>query len=193
MKIKICPVFFVFWFIYIICCDTEFLLHIFVSSIIHEAAHLCTFSFLGVRIEKTELLPFGISVKLHDETALSCKNEIICAFAGPFANMIFGIIIAVINSGKNITDADNLALCSFALFVFNLIPIFPLDGGRILWFVLLEKNDFLSARQIMRRTEYIGICCLSVIGTVLFAIFGNLSVILICIYLIYFIAFENKY
>ena len=189
MKIKIHPLFFVFWVIFALIGDTEFILYIFIAAAFHEAAHICAFTSYGAELDSIQLLPFGISATVKNAAVLSCKKEIICAAAGPITNLV---LTAVTMLPKDIiSGADTLAYCSFALFLINIMPSLPLDGGRILWFALLTFLPYKKAKKISDCTNIITTAALLTIGVVFAVQSGNISVLMIGGYLVIYIVFKS--
>ena len=98
---------------------------------------------LGLKVDKLRVMPIGFAISFKIDTKnynrkvlkanlLRIKKTII-AFAGPLVNLIF--IISFLLYGKeklfNIRT-DTLIYANILIFLFNMIPIYPLDGGRIL-------------------------------------------------------------
>ena len=189
MKLKVHPLFFIFWAIFALLGDTEFILYIFIAAAIHEAAHIFAYTFFGAEINCIMLLPFGISATLKNAAKLSCKKEILCAAAGPFANIILTSVI-LLPSGA-ISGTENLTYCSIALFLINILPVLPLDGGRILWFILLSFFSYQKAKKI---TDIINTVIASLIlaaGIIVILEIGNISLFMIGTYLIIYTIFKS--
>ncbi|MBR5542964.1 MAG: site-2 protease family protein [Oscillospiraceae bacterium] len=98
---------------------------------LHEAAHLFAIRCFGGTIEKIDIRAFGIRVNVPELKYMSYKKEIIIAAAGPLA----GIVAAGVSLlAANIFKSEGLfffAGINFVITAINLIPVFPLDGGRI--------------------------------------------------------------
>ncbi|MBQ9314059.1 MAG: site-2 protease family protein [Clostridia bacterium] len=88
--------------------------------IMHELAHMIVAILLKVDIEEITLLPFGATAKYSGKMNL-CK-EFFIALAGPLASLLFAFIY----------HNDTYFKVNLLILVFNLIPIYPLDGGRML-------------------------------------------------------------
>ncbi|WP_066632568.1 M50 family metallopeptidase [Desulfolucanica intricata] len=135
----------------------------------HEMAHAVAARRLGVLVSEVELLPFGGVVRMGSDLALDPHKETCVALAGPFSNIVlFGLGLALKNNG--IWD-DQLGpyflQCNLIVALFNLLPVLPLDGGRV-------YRAFLAGRTGYKKATYraatwaqvwaIGIVLLGAIG-----------------------------
>lgn len=108
-------------------------------GLIHEISHLMTSRKFGIPIKKLRIMPFGIELQLETSYISDPIHEIMIAFAGPFSNVIM-LISAYILNKYNILNKDftnYFIIVNFIMAVLNLIPIVPLDGGRILKSILI--------------------------------------------------------
>ena len=93
---------------------------------IHEAGHLLAIWFLGADARKIQVGSTG--AKIH--TAFSEPwRELLCAAAGPTASLLLLLVAKLF---------PRIALCGFVQGLYNLLPIYPLDGGRMLCSALKE-------------------------------------------------------
>jgi Zn-dependent protease/predicted transcriptional regulator len=113
-------------------------LFFFLSIVIHELAHSIMANHLGIEIKQITLFIFGGISQLTSE-AKKPRDELLISVVGPLTSIILGIIfwmgkILVHTYVSAITSAvfDYLAWINVFLGIFNLIPGFPLDGGRVL-------------------------------------------------------------
>lgn len=138
---------------------TEFLifgiintLFILFSILIHELAHAFMAQRYGLVVKEIELNLIGGFTKINEEpTTPSSEQNIV--LVGPISNLIFGIILLIVFNNILIDLPDWLYISLFysgisnlVLAFFNLIPAFPLDGGRILRAILWSNyKDFYLA------------------------------------------------
>ncbi|MFQ5736078.1 MAG: site-2 protease family protein [Thermodesulfobacteriota bacterium] len=123
---------------------------LFACVLIHELSHSVTANRLGLDIHEITLFIFGGVAQLTKEPE-DAKTELKIAIAGPIASavlaVIFGVLAAVVrNTPYQILYAifAYLSLINIVLLVFNMIPGFPLDGGRVLRALWWAKTGDLN-------------------------------------------------
>lgn len=107
---------------------------LFLIVLIHELGHVAAALRFGWRVREVKLLPFGGVVEVEEAGALPVREEMWVAAAGPLQNVwlaaigwvlgVFGIV--------NGDWADFFVRANLLLILFNLLPILPLDGGKLL-------------------------------------------------------------
>ncbi|MDD4569575.1 MAG: hypothetical protein PHE70_05565 [Tepidanaerobacteraceae bacterium] len=132
---------------------------------VHECAHIFIGKELGLKIEELELSPFGGRIKvILDDT--SSEAEMLTALAGPFANFVtVGVIIFLLKQ-KFISAELSEQLIHYQLMLgfFNIIPAFPLDGGRIFALWLRQHVSYTSSVRIASKMGKILAIVLLAIG-----------------------------
>lgn len=147
----------------------------FASAILHESGHLLTAKVLGYTIEKVTVLPMGINGKIKEEITDKTHNFLI-SLAGPFVNMIIAL-------GASKYNLYNVAICNIYMLVFNLLPVLPLDGGRI--FSSFYDNEKLN--QIIKFFTYA-----VVIFTLLSDFINNSTINVSLIWVLLFTCFSDS-
>jgi Zn-dependent protease/CBS domain-containing protein len=142
-------------------------LFLFACVTLHELGHAVMAQRFGIKVEDITLLPFGGLARLRT-IPREPKKELAIAIAGPLVNVAIFLILAlaggfVYRNQTNITpdflldelDRGNanslliyLMLANVILVLFNLIPAFPLDGGRVLRALLALKLPWERATRI---------------------------------------------
>ena len=112
------------WALLVLCLPVQWLLAALAAACIHEAGHtmavcLCRGKVISLRI--------GISGAALRTACISPGKEILCSLAGPFASILCLLLIPV---------CPMVALCGFFQGIYNLLPVYPLDGGRVLLGIL---------------------------------------------------------
>jgi Zn-dependent protease len=128
---------------------------LFFSIIIHEFAHSVVARHYGIPMNGITLFIFGGVAEMGDEPP-NAKSEFLMAIAGPLTSFLiaacaFGVGSALAASGALGIAAvfSYLAWINTALGLFNLVPAFPLDGGRVLRAAIwAKKGDIVASTRI---------------------------------------------
>lgn len=112
------------------------------AAVLHELGHILAARCFGGRAEVLSLAVTGAELKFSYPAVLSYGAESIVALAGPAANLLVGV-------GALLLNARLLAMTSIVIGLFNLIPILPLDGGRILSNLLCEFAGIRASECVM--------------------------------------------
>ncbi len=107
----------------------------FLALLVHEAAHLLMAAALSLRVEGMELLPFGCEAKVSGMLYVSAEKEFLVAAAGPVASLALS---AVLMQMERTAFWEETYLLSTGLAAVNLLPVLPLDGGRMLYAIIVR-------------------------------------------------------
>jgi len=122
-----------------------------ITLILHEFAHAFMAKRLGYRLNQIKLMPYGASLS-GENTFFCAKDEILIALAGPMLNFILAISFVAIWWIEPITYVYTLDFvqANLAVGLTNCLPVFPLDGGRVLHGVLTIKHAQTKATKIVK-------------------------------------------
>ena len=150
-------------------------LWVLVFSLIHEGGHLLAIRLLGGGIRHFQSGGQGFGIGAY---ALSYRGEFWASFAGPLTSLGLALIFALL--GRLEFSIINLALA-----LMNLLPIYPLDGGRMLRAVLAETLPLSLQRPILQGVGLLFILPLLALAFWQFLASGyNVSLLFICFYLL---------
>lgn len=176
-------------------------LSVFVCVVLHEFGHALTAQRFGVDTVDIIVSPIGGIARMNYIPDKPIQ-EFFITLNGPLVNLILGIVIGAIMylvtgrfsfdlSTYNLDDPLEfirlLSLINFTLFLFNLIPAFPMDGGRILRSLLALKLGKLRATRI---ASFVGRAF--AVGFIIFGVF-NQQLILSLIGLFIFMMAKQEY
>lgn len=101
---------------------------------IHELSHILVAKFFCLKIEKIIVYPFGLSAYIPQLGYGSVFQEICIISAGPLSQVIFPSVFMLMVKGGMISQSfyEYLLMINANIMIFNLLPIYPLDGGRLL-------------------------------------------------------------
>lgn len=139
--------------------EVDNIIYLILFSILHELGHLLSLKICGGNADSLTLSFYGLALKYSN--TLSRNKELIIIASGPMVNLLLYLVLR-----------DNINL---ALFVLNMLPIFPLDGGRLVMLFSYKLSVALS------RVFTILIFVVSIIMVVKYKSF---SLLLISIYLV---------
>lgn len=158
--------------------------------LIHELAHLIVGILIGGRPKKMIISIFGISIEFYSYGKNKTFYKIIFFLIGPLINIIIGWI-----AYKFMEEGDKkiLVICTnFALGIFNLLPILPLDGGKIIKEILKVIIGFEKANDIVIFMSKCFLTILTMVYSVLILKIKNIMILFLIIYLWYLYNIEER-
>ena len=153
---------------------------LFAAVVLHELGHSLVAMRYGFPIDSITLWILGGIAQLTDQPE-DWKQEFLIALAGPFVSILVGVVsFAALLALPPRLDllrfvVGYLALMNFALAAFNLLPGFPMDGGRVLRALLARRRPFAQATKIAAEVGKTFALLLGILG-----LFGT-NIILIAI------------
>lgn len=125
-------------------------------AILHEFAHGLAAARVGYRLRRIVLMPYGAVIH-GDMEGISFKDEIFVALAGPLANVIcaLGFVALWWLFPDAYPYTDTAAFASAGIAAINVMPAYPLDGGRILFCALAKCKGEGFARKVCRAVSLV--------------------------------------
>lgn len=162
---------------------------------IHELFHLFAALLLGVRVKSVIVMPFGITLRLQDGYIRQPYKEVLVCLAGPFANVLMLTAVQLLRELFPWAEQSLFffAGLNWAMLLLNLLPVLPLDGGRVLKAVLTHSWGFVNAFNLLRRLTRVFAVILFVMGGILLVVTRlNVTLLLIGGFLFFHILEENQ-
>lgn len=114
---------------------------------VHEMGHGAAASFFSWRIKKIALLPFGGVAEMDEHGNRPLKEELIVVLAGPLQHVWMMALSYLLFIAGVFPEKWHLLFIEYNMMIllFNLIPIWPLDGGKLVFILLSMNNSFQEA------------------------------------------------
>lgn len=159
---------------------TLYSLYAVLFSFLHELAHITALKILHGRVRRLRTGAVGIAL---DTYGISYKDEMTVALAGPIASLLLFLGFL-----PHFTKSPLMFFCAFSnliIFTLNILPIYPLDGGRVLYCILCQKLALVTCAKITKTVSFLFLLPLLVLSVIILLKTGyNLSLLIISIYLL---------
>lgn len=196
MTIKLNLNIFLFLLLFLITNQIEVYALVMLFALIHELGHLLCGILLGFEAESFKIMPLGFAIefktKIDDYNKKVLKSnfltlkKLLINVAGPMTNLIIIMIGSFMNCHANILYANLIIL------IINIIPIYPLDGGRIVKnifkLIVGNKNAFYYTNKISN----IFIIILTLVSSIAVYYYKNWAIVLALTFAWCLMIKENK-
>lgn len=145
--------FFMAWYVNIL----DLYLVTLLMVLIHEMGHFVMAKYYNFSINKVLILPFGAFLSLNDFGRHHILEELLVLLGGLSTHLIIYVFLGLFNMDYYYYEINRLIL------VFNLLPIYPLDGSKILLLLLSLVMDYYQALMLQIKISVLLLSCLIVL------------------------------
>lgn len=134
-----------FYLLIFLCIATKnlmLLFNYFIALILHELAHLWVATSKGYKLKQMNLSICGLFIKLNEE--IEDKDSFLINIAGPSLNLLLSVFCVALFwlIPASFNFLNTFCISNLALAVFNIIPVYPLDGGKVIKGMFKNKKHF---------------------------------------------------
>lgn len=202
MTIKVNLKIFLFVILFYITRQIELYAILMIFALIHEIGHLVSGILLGFKPKALKIMPLGVTVefsvitkdynkKIKNANLLVIKKMII-VLAGPLTNLVMIFIMGFFKKYINIDTYSKIIYANILIAVFNLLPVYPLDGGRFVKLLIHIIKGNKTSIKCTNAISNIFMIILTVAASIGIYYYKNLAIIFIIVYLWGITMIENK-
>lgn len=147
------------------------------ACVLHELGHIAAAAVFGGRVERLSLTVVGAELRIDYRVPLTYVQDSLVALAGPGTNLLAGGLFLALNW-------ELAAALTLAVGVFNLLPILPLDGGRVVYGLIADRLDPDWAERLMTALSGCLVGVLVGVGAVAAAYYANVTLLLTALWLL---------
>lgn len=148
------------------------------AAIVHELGHVAAAMLMGGRAEALTLSAVGAELRFDYSSVLSYGRECLVALAGPAVNLIAGV--PLLWAGLYLP-----AMITFGLGLFNLFPVLPLDGGRVLSNLVAAHFGLDQAERTLAVSTGIVVGLLAGLGVIAAIEYANVVPLMLAVWLLF--------
>jgi len=159
---------------------------------VHEMGHATLAHFFSWRLKSIMLLPFGGVAEVDEHGNRSLREECIVVLAGPIQHLwLQGAAFLLYATGfMNVGDYQLFTFYNVSILLFNLLPVWPLDGGKLLFIIFSKYWSYQKAHSYMMLASIIFL--IFYVAAILILSPTHLNMWIITTFLIYSLYHEHK-
>ena len=159
---------------------TLYSLYAVIFSVLHEISHIVTLKIMRGSVRSLHTGAVGVGL---DTSGLSYSAELFVALSGPLMSLI--LFICFLPFAQKSPMLFFCCISNLIIFTLNILPVYPIDGGRVLYCLLCKKIQLSTAALITKAVSFLFLLPLSVLSVIILCNTGyNMSLLIISIYLL---------
>lgn len=171
-------------------------------AFLHECGHLLTGCIMGFKPKSLSIMPLGIAINFavfpreYNKKILKANyitlKKLIIAMAGPIVNLVLAILFCIFPNSILGISSENIVYANILIAIFNLIPIYPLDGGRIVKYILNIYWGLKESNTYINKISNIVVILITMISSIGIYYYKNIAILFILAYLWILVIIQNK-
>lgn len=127
---------------------------IMLSVSLHETGHMAAALSAGKKVSQIRVLPYGLSISIREQMHLPVESMAIY-LSGPATSIFLFLLLRHIGAMTGSNLLQTASHINFSIAVFNMLPVLPLDGGKVLREILAVKLGYNLSNRILERVTAI--------------------------------------
>lgn len=186
------------WFIVAIAILTGLFRHLVILAaiiLIHELGHYIMARFFDWRVRRVVFLPFGGVLEVDEHGNRPFKEEFLVVLFGPIQHLwLLAIGFIFFHFGVwSSSTFEIFAFYNMMILLFNLLPIWPLDGGKLLFLLLAYVFPFKKAHLLTLCFSIFFLFMFAIVSIVVFQIYLNMALILLFLLFSIYTEYRHHY
>lgn len=139
---------------------------VFAMMSLHEGAHALCACLLGCPVSGFDIYPFGFCARMETMGYGSVYREMVILAVGPMMHLLYPAILHLLTAGGaiSVSFCEYLGMMNRSILLFNLLPILPLDGGRLLSSLVHLCVPYARAQRLSLLVSACGIALVTLAG-----------------------------
>lgn len=154
----------------------------YLTVFLHELAHLFSALLIGIEPSYIAFFPFGANLRIKSRIIYSLSDELILYMSGPLSNALLALFAQAFL--RNCNYGRIFYWNNIGLFLFNMLPVMPLDGAVVAKRIISDKIGVRTAEKVLRYVSVM-LVMLMISAEILFALKGsfNFPIVFVMIFL----------
>lgn len=180
LRVKISPLFFVMALFFVAIGQFYEFICAVTAVIMHEFSHARVARIRGYALNELKLMPYGACLYGEFEGVLPI-DETLIALAGPALNLVLSVLFVALwwVYPASYPFTNSFVACNLYVGIFNLLPVYPMDGGRIVLAALSHNLPRSRAYKIMRKISVV--TAIAAVALIIVSVVHSVNITLIAV------------